>query len=410
MQANPLVITGTGAVTPLGLDCDSFWKALCAGACGVGPITRFDASALPVRIAAEVKGFRLEEGAGASLLRNLAPFAQFGFAAGVQALREAGLERPEDPERVGVVIGTALDGMAHLAQTQDLLSRGAMRKVGPRLVPMVIGNMPACVLAMAHGLLGPSLTGNPACSSGGDAVLTAAMLLRSGDADCVLVVGAETIISPIIISSLAAAKALSRRNGEPSRASRPFDRERDGFVMGEGGGALVLETAEHAARRGARALAVLAGWANNPAAYHVPSPDPAGAGAARCMRLALERAGMEPGDVGYLNAHGTSTPAGDRAEAMAIRSVFGEGEAAPLVSSTKGATGHMMAAGGITELIACIRVLQTGLVHPPINHESDARDCPLRLVADAPARAHVRAAMSNSLGFGGQNSSVILAR
>ncbi len=405
---NTLVITGMGAVTPLGLDTDSFWNGLVSGACGIGRISRFPTDDMAVRIAAEVRGFDPEKLIPHQLERNMAPFAQYGFVAAQEALRDAGLERAVDPARTGVVMGTAMDGMSTLAATQAQLSTGAMHKVGPRLVPMILGNMTAGLLAIACGFHGPSVTVNTACSSGGDAVMTAAMLLLSGDADAILVVGGESILSPVLISSLAAAKALSRRNDEPERASRPFDRDRDGFVIGEGGGALVLETAAHAEARGAGSYARLAGWGNTQDGYHITAPDPHGAGASACMRAALARAGLEPSDIGYINAHGTSTPMGDKVESIAIRAVFGDDT--PAVSSTKGATGHMMGAGGITEIIACIKALQTGLLPPTVNLDHPDPECPLNLVANRPREASIRAAMSNSLGFGGQNSSIILAR
>ncbi len=405
---NTLVITGMGAVTPLGLDTAAYWNGLISGACGIDHISRFPADDLPVRIFAEVRGFVPERLIPHQLERNMAPFAQYGFVAAREALRDAGMEQAERPERVGIVMGTAMDGMSTLAATQAQLSTGSMHKVGPRLVPMLLGNMAAGLLAIACGFHGPSVTVNTACSSGGDAVMTAAMLLLAGDADAIVVVGGESILSPILIVSLAAAKALSRRNDDPRRASRPFDAGRDGFVIGEGGGALVLETAAHAARRGVTSYATLAGWANTQDGYHITAPDPHGAGAAACMRLSLERAGLRPEDIGYINAHGTSTVMGDRVESLAIRTVFGDDT--PAVSSTKGATGHMMGAGGITEIIACIKALQTGLLPPTINLDNPDPECALNLVANTAREAHIHAAMSNSLGFGGQNSSIILTR
>ncbi|MDO5538071.1 MAG: beta-ketoacyl synthase N-terminal-like domain-containing protein, partial [Desulfovibrionaceae bacterium] len=234
---NTLVITGMGAVTPLGLDAGTYWENLAAGRCGIGPITRFPTDDLPVHIAAEVRGFEPEKLIPHNLERNMAPFAQYGFVAAQEALRDASLEQADDPSRIGIVMGTAMDGMSTLAATQAQLSTGSMHKVGPRLVPMILGNMTAGLVAIACGFHGPSITVNTACSSGGDAIMTAAMLLKSGEADVMLVVGGESILSPVLIASLAAAKALSRRNNDPERASRPFDLGRDGFVIGEGGGA-----------------------------------------------------------------------------------------------------------------------------------------------------------------------------
>lgn len=410
MQESSLVITGMGAVTPIGIGTDTYWNNLVSGVCGIDAITRFPTDTLPVRIAAEVRGFDADALIPRHLERNMALFAQYGFVAAQEALRDAGLTTVTDPHRIGIVMGTAMDGMSTLAATQAELSTGSLHKVGPRLVPMILGNMTAGLLAIACGFHGPSITVNTACSSGGDAIMTAAMLLLGGEADCILVVGGESILSPVLISSLAAAKALSRNNEEPARASRPFDRDRDGFVIGEGGGALVLETARHAEARGVTSYATLAGYANTQDGYHITSPDPHGAGAAKCMQLALQKAGLAPADIHYLNAHGTSTPMGDKVETLAIHAVFGTGEQAPLVSSTKGATGHMMGAGGITEIIACIKALQTGLLPPTLNYETPDPDCDLNIIANTARQADIRAAMSNSLGFGGQNSSIILTR
>lgn len=410
MQESSLVITGMGAVTPIGIGTDTYWNNLVSGVCGIDAITRFPTDTLPVRIAAEVRGFDADALIPRHLERNMALFAQYGFVAAQEALRDAGLTTVTDPHRIGIVMGTAMDGMSTLAATQAELSTGSLHKVGPRLVPMILGNMTAGLLAIACGFHGPSITVNTACSSGGDAIMTAAMLLLGGEADCILVVGGESILSPVLISSLAAAKALSRNNEEPARASRPFDRDRDGFVIGEGGGALVLETARHAEARGVTSYATLAGYANTQDGYHITSPDPHGAGAAKCMQLALQKAGLAPADIHYLNAHGTSTPMGDKVETLAIHAVFGTGEQAPIVSSTKGATGHMMGAGGITEIIACIKALQTGLLPPTLNYETPDPDCDLNIIANTARQADIRAAMSNSLGFGGQNSSIILTR
>ena len=410
MPNTTLVITGMGAVTPVGIGCDAYWQSLVEGRCGVGTVTRFDPAGAPVRIAAEVHGLVLSEEVSKTLGRNMDLFSQFAFAAAEEALEDAGIRPGFNPERTGVVMGTALDGMALLADTQARLAQGEIHKASPRLVPMVLGNMAACLIAMRYGFHGASLTVNTACSSGGHAIMTAAMLLRSGELDCVVCAAGESAVNPVIMQSLAQAKALSRNNADPAHACRPFDLARDGFVIGEGGGAIVLETEEHAQRRGARPYAVLAGCANTHDAYHITSPRPDGGGAAECMRLALARAGLIPSDIGYVNAHGTSTHAGDVAETAAIHSVFGNGDGAPPISSTKGATGHLMGAGGITEVIACIKAMQTGLLPPNINYDQPDPECQLNIVANEARKAGIFCAMSNSLGFGGQNSSVVVAR
>ena len=408
MKENTLVITGMGAVTPVGIGVDEYWRALIEGRCGVGPITRFDASALPVQLAAELKDFEPTDFMPKSLARTMDPFMQFAFAAAEQALADSGLAIESESDRVGIVMGTAMDGVTTVAQTQAAFDEG--HRVGPRFVPMTIGNIAAAQIAIAHGIHGPSLTLNTACSAGGDAIMTAAMLLLSGEADAVLAAGGESILCPIVVSGLSQAKALSRRNDDPEHACRPFDLDRDGFVIGEGGGALVIETEAHALARGAKIHAVLAGWANTSDAHHVTAPCPDGAGAAACMQRALRRAGMQPADIGYINAHGTSTPLGDKAETMAVKAVFGGRESAPPVSSTKSATGHLMGAGGLTEAIACIKAIQDGMLPPTLHLDTPDPDCDLDYVPNTARRADISAAMSNSLGFGGQNSSIILSR
>ena len=305
-------------------------------------------------------------------------------------------------------MGTAMDGVTTVAQTQAAFDTG--KRVGPRFVPMTIGNIAAAQISIAHGIHGPSLTLNTACSAGGDAIMTAAMLLRSGEADAVLAVGGESILCPIVVSGLSQAKALSRRNDDPEQACRPFDIDRDGFVIGEGGGALLIETEEHALARGAKIHAVLAGYANTSDAHHVTAPCPDGEGASRCMKLALKKAGMQPSDIGYINAHGTSTPLGDKAETLAVKTVFGGRESAPPMSSTKSATGHLMGAGGLTEAIACIKAIEEGVLPPTLHLAKPDPECDLDYVPNTARKAEINAAMSNSLGFGGQNSSLIVAR
>lgn len=408
MRENRLVITGMGAVTPIGIGVSAYWDALTAGRCGIGRITRFDASALPVQIAAELKDFDPAEHMPKTLARTMDPFMQFAFVAAQEALADSGLDIEPEAERIGITMGTAMSGVTTIAHTQEEYDGG--RRVGPRFVPMAIGNIAAAQIAIARGIRGPSLTLNTACSAGGDAILTAATLLLAGEADAMLAVGGESILCPIVVSGLSQAKALSRRNDDPETACRPFDAGRDGFVIGEGGGALVIETEAHALARGAHIYAELAGWANTSDAHHVTAPCPDGAGAARCMKLALQKAGMQPSDIGYINAHGTSTPLGDKAETLAVKSVFGGRESAPPVSSTKSATGHLMGAGGLTETIACIKAIETGILPPTLHLATPDPDCDLDYVPNTARRADIRAAMSNSLGFGGQNSSIIVSQ
>ncbi len=395
-----IVVTGMGAVTPIGTGVEEYWANLIDGVCGIGPITRFDASRLAVRIAAEVKEFHLERHMPKQLIRQTDAFTQYAYVAAEEAL---GGTLPAEPERTGIVMGTAMAGVATTANTQEILTNAVHKNVGPRFVPRILGNIAAAQISISHDIRGPSLTISTACASGGDAISAGATLLLTDDADAVLVVGAESILCPLVIYSLSNARALSRSNEDPLHASRPFDGNRNGFVIGEGGGALVLEKEEHARRRGATIYGELAGWANNNDAYHVTAPAPEGTMAASCMRQALRKAKMAPEEIGYINAHGTATRDGDAAEAAAIQSVFST--VRPKVSSTKGATGHMMGAGGITEAIACIQAIRTGILPPTLN--LDQPNAELDFVAKEPCRQEISAAMTNGFGFGGQNSSLI---
>ena len=408
LDQTKLVITGMGAVTPIGVGVPAYWQALTAGTCGIGRITRFDASDLPVQIAAELKDFDPAAYMPKTLARTMDPFMQYAFVAAEEALGDSGLDIAADPDRVGIVMGTAMDGVTTVAGTQQAYDAG--KRVGPRFVPMTIGNIAAAQISIAHGITGPSMTLNTACSAGGDAIMTAAMLLRTGEADAVLAVGGESILCPIVVAGLSQAHALSRRNDDPEQACRPFDADRDGFVIGEGGGALILETEEHARARGAHIYAELAGYANTADAHHVTAPHPEGAGAAACMRRALKRAGLTPSDIGYINAHGTSTGLGDIAETQAVKAVFGGRESAPPVSSTKSMTGHLMGAGGITESIACILAIRDGILPPTLHLAHPDPACDLDYIPNEARKTRITAAMSNSLGFGGQNSSLIFTQ
>lgn len=409
MTNNRLVVTGMGAVTPIGNCVDEYWKNLVAGKCGVDRITRFDTENLPVKIAAEVKGFEPLDCMPKKLTREMDVFMQYGYAAAMEALEEAG--EAASPERMGIVVGTALGGISPIAETQDGVSTGQHKRVSPRFVPKIIGNEAAAQVAIAKGYRGPSLTVSTACSSGGDAISTACMLLMSGQADAVLAMGTESALSPLFILGLSSAHALSTNNDNPQGASRPFDKDRDGFVIGEGGGALVIETEENAKKRGAKILAELVGFANCTDGYHVTSPHPEGIGAVFCMEKAIEHAGLKPEDVDYINTHGTSTPMGDPIETAAIAELFGDHAKEMAVTSTKGATGHMMGAGGITEAITCIQCIRTGIVPPTLNYETPDEKCvPLNFVAGKAIEKEVNVAMSNSFGFGGQNSSILFRK
>ena len=398
-----LVITGMGAVTPIGCGVENYWRNLTDGVCGIDRITRFNADMLAVRIAAEVKDFDVDAYMPKKVIHETDAFTQYAYVAAMEALGD-GL--PAAPERTGIVMGTAMAGVSTTAATQEVLTNAVHKNVGPKLVPRVLGNIAAAQIAIAYGICGPSTTVSTACASGGDAVSMGAMMLQAGEADAVLAVGSESILCPLVIYSLANAHTLSRTNDDPLHACRPFDAERNGFVIGEGGGALVIETEEHAKERGAVIYAELAGWANNNDAYHMIKPDPDGRMSARYMRMAIERAGIDASEIDYINAHGTGTKLGDRAELTALSEVFAG--CRPAVSSTKGATGHVMGGGGLTEALACIKAINDGLVPLKLNLENPETD--MDFVMGESRRQEVNVAMSNAFGFGGQNSSLIFRK
>ena len=402
-----IVITGMGAVTPIGIGVNEYWNNLIEGKCGISNITLFDTEEMPVKIAGEVKNFSLEEYMPKDLIRKTDSFMQYAYIAACEALNMSKLEI--EPLNTGIVMGTALGGMSTIAETQELLTSVSPRKVGPRFVPKILGNVAAANIAIEKNIQGPSFTVSTACSSGGDAINLAAMCLKAKKAETMLVVGGESAICKVFIHSLSKAKALSHNNDNPLKASRPFDKDRDGFVIGEGGGALVLETEEHAKKRGAKIIAELLGCGNTEDAYHVTAPHPEGRGAINCMKLALKDANISPLEIDYINAHGTSTGKGDLVEANSIKSLFKE--KLPLVSSTKGETGHMMGAGGITEVIACIKAIEEGIIPPTINLENVDEQCRgIDFVPNVARKKEINIAMSNAFGFGGQNSSVIVGK
>ncbi|SHJ56784.1 beta-ketoacyl-[acyl-carrier-protein] synthase family protein [Parasporobacterium paucivorans] len=404
METKRIVITGMGAVTPLGIGVNEYWNNLIEGKCGISSITKIDTQDLPVKLAAEVKNFVPGNYMSTSMINSMDDFMQFAYVAADEALKESGVQIV--PERTGIVIGTAMAGLTAIAKTQKELSENGKR-VGPKFLPKVLGNIAATHIANANSIKGPCMTVSTACSSGGDAISLGAMFLKAGEADVVLVTGAESGICPLLIQSLTKALALTA-NPDPNSASRPFDLNRDGFVIGEGGGALVLETEEHALARGARIIAELAGYANNTDAYHVVAPHPEGEGAIACMKRALEIANMHPEEIGYINMHGTSTQKGDEVEVVSVKKVFDAHAFKMAVSSTKGATGHLMGAGGITEVIACIQAIRTGILPPTINYSTPDPMCDLDVIPNHARHQKINAAMSNAFGFGGQNSSIIV--
>ncbi len=406
-----VVITGTGVVTPLGHDRDTFWSNVRDGRSGVGPITRFDASSLDTRFAAEVKDFDAGEFMDRKDARRSDRFVQFATSATVQALTQAGVSKDTvDPERFGVIIGSGIGGIETWeGQFLTLQEKGPAR-VSPFFIPMMISDMASGQISMMFGAKGPNYCTVSACSSGAHAIGESFHAVRRGDADVIITGGTEASITTLSVAGFAAMKALSTRNDDPQHASRPFDGTRDGFVMGEGAGILVLEELEHARQRGATILAELVGYGATADAYHMTAPAPEGEGAARAMKRCLQVAGLAPADVSYINAHGTSTPLNDKFETMALRSTFGEAMRAIPVSSTKSMIGHLLGASGGVELIVCVMAMQHGFIPPTINYSTPDPDCDLDYVPNVGRAASVDVAMSNSFGFGGHNVSLAVRR
>ncbi|MGH9183678.1 MAG: beta-ketoacyl-ACP synthase II [Acidimicrobiales bacterium] len=402
-----VVVTGMGAVSPLGHDVTSTWDALVAGRSGVGPITLFDASSSPVRIAAEVKGWDGGAVFGAKDARHLDRFCQFALVAARQALGQSGVAVGDDPERVGVVFGSGLGGVGTLEEQAAVLGRRGPTRVNPFTLPMLIANAAAGQIAIDTGARGPNTCTVTACAASANAIGDAAELIRSGRADAVIAGGADAAITPLCIAAFASMRALSARNDEPERASRPFDAGRDGFVSAEGAAALVLEARQVALARGASVLGEVLGYGASCDAHHITAPDATGRGAVAAMRAALGQAGLAPADVDYVNAHGTSTPPNDRTETLAVRAVLGP--RVP-VSSTKSMTGHLLGAAGALEAVVCLKVLETGILPPTINHEDPDPDCDLDYVPNVARTATVDTVMTNSFGFGGHNATLVLGR
>ncbi len=406
------VITGVGLVTPLGNNTRDTWRSLLAGRSGVGPISRFDASRFPTRIAAEVKDFDPTEFMDKKDVKKMDTFIHYALAASEYAMQDAGLTgwRGGEGDRVGVIIGSGIGGFATIeAEHQVLLGRGP-RRISPFFIPSSIVNLAAGRVSIRFGARGPNSAPCTACSAGSHAVGESFRIIERGDADIMIAGGSEAAITPLAVGGFDALKALSTRNEEPSRASRPFDRDRDGFVLGEGAGILILEEIDHARRRGARVYAEMAGYSMSGDAHHITAPSPEGDGAARAMRLALKDAGVTPDQVDYINAHGTSTPPNDRTESMAIRTVFGDHAYRLAVSSTKSMIGHLLGAAGAVEAGVAALAIYDQILHPTINLETPDPDCDLDYVPNRERRTLVRCALSNSFGFGGTNACLVLKR
>ena len=407
-----VVVTGLGLVTPLGIGLEKNWQALVAGESGIRKIDRFpNIDAFASRIAGQVPDFRAEDFIEPKEIKKMDLFIQYSVAAASMAMEHSGFKiDPEDAENVGVIIGVGLCGIDTIEATERAYLDGGPRKISPFFIPKVISNLAPGQIAIRHGAKGVNWTPTSACASGTHAIGEAFHLIRRGLQDAVIAGGAESAITPLGVGGFSAMKALSTHNDEPERASRPFDRERDGFIIAEGSGVLILEERDRALKRGAKIYAEVIGYGANGDAHHMTAPAPEGEGAARCMRLSLKDAGIAPTEVDYINAHGTSTEYNDANETQAIKKVFGEHAFTLAVSSTKSMTGHLLGAAGAVEGVFSVLSLRHGIIPPTINYENPDPDCDLDYVPNQARRADIRVVLSNSFGFGGTNACVIFRR
>jgi 3-oxoacyl-[acyl-carrier-protein] synthase II len=406
MSRRRVVVTGMGVVCPVGIGVEETWQALVDGKSGIAPITHYDASTYPTRIAGEVKGFEAEKYMDRKEVRRNDRFIQFALAAADMAVKDSGIDfGKEEPERVGVIVGSGMGGLETIEDTHKTLMERGVRKVSPFFIPAIIINLAPGQIALRYGLKGPNFSPVSACATGNHSIGDAMMYIDRGMADVMIAGGTEATITPLGLAGFCAARAMSERNDAPEKASRPFDKGRDGFVAAEGAGILVLEEYEHARRRGARIYAELCGYGASCDANHVTSPAPEGEGGQRAMRMALADAGLRPEQVGYVNTHGTSTPQGDIAECQAIRRVFGDwSDQGLVVSSTKSMTGHMLGAAGGAESVFSVLALHRGVVPPTLNVEEQDPECRLDVVPNVARPVTLEAVLSNSFGFGGTNA------
>jgi 3-oxoacyl-[acyl-carrier-protein] synthase II len=411
-ESRRVVVTGVGLVTPLGTGVQKNWEALIAGRSGIRKIDRFpNIDAFASRIAGQVPDFRAEDFIEAKEIKKMDLFIQYSVAAAGMAMEDSALRiDPQEAEGVGVIIGVGLCGIDTIEATERAYLDGGPRKISPFFIPKVISNLAPGQIAIRHGAKGVNWTPTSACASGNHAIGEAYHLIRRGLQDALIAGGAESAITPLGVGGFAAMKALSTRNDEPERASRPFDKERDGFIIAEGSGILILEERERAIKRGAKIYGEVIGYAANGDAHHMTAPAPEGEGAARCMRLALKDAGLAPSDIDYINAHGTSTEYNDANETQAIKKVFGEHSSKVAVSSTKSMTGHLLGAAGAVEGVFSILALHHGVIPPTINYENPDPECDLDYVPNQARKADLRAVLSNSFGFGGTNACVVFRR
>lgn len=411
MSHRRVVVTGMGIVSPIGNSLAAAWDSIQAGRCGIGPITHFDASAYATRIAGEVRDFDAKAFLPAKDVKKMDTFIHYGLAASFQAMDDAGLEVTEaNAERIGALIGAGIGGVRGIEDTAIALHEGGPRKVSPFYVPSTIINMLPGQLSILKGIKGPNFSAVSACATSNHSIGMAMRMIQYGDADIMVAGGAEHGATPTSVGGFCSMKAMSTRNDEPLRASRPWDKDRDGFVLGDGAGILVLEEYEHAKARGARIYCELAGFGASSDAYHMTAPSENGEGPARCMRMALKDAGVNPDQVGYLNAHGTSTPLGDLAETLAVKRAFGDHAYRTMVSSTKSMTGHLLGAAGGVEAIFTVMALHTGVIPPTINLDEAGEGCDLDYVPNVARQASVDVVMSNGFGFGGTNGTLVFRK
>ena len=407
-----VVVTGMGAVTPVGNDVATMWRSLIECRSGAAPITHFDATIFPVRFACELKGFDPLQYMDRKEAKRADHFTQYAVAASLMAMDDAGFGDGTgyEPENTGVIVGSGIGGLKIFEEQHDVYRQRGPSKISPFFIPMFIGDIAAGIVSMRFNAKGPNYATVSACATSAHAIGDSFRTIQYGDADVMITGGAEATVTPMAIGGFANMKALSERNDTPETASRPFDATRDGFVMGEGGATVVLEELEHAKRRGARIYAEIVGYGATGDAYHLTAPAPNGEGAQRSMKRALNDAGLGPGDIQYINAHGTSTPANDMNETAAIKAVFGEYARAVNVSSTKSCTGHMLGAAGAVELVIGALAITEGVIPPTINFETADPDCDLNYTVNAPVERDVTAVLSNSFGFGGHNSTLVIQR
>ncbi len=412
MSRRRVVVTGVGLVCPVGNAVEEAWSALVAGKSGIGPITLFDASTFPTRIAGEVKGFDPTQFMDRKEARRNDRFIQFALAAAAMAVKDAGLDMAkEDPERVGCIVGAGIGGLGTIEDEHKTFLEKGVKKIGPFFIPSLIINLAPGQISLKYGMKGPNFSPVSACATGNHSIGDAMIYIERGMADVMVTGGCEATITPLGIGGFCAARALSERNDAPEKASRPFDKNRDGFVAGEGSGILVLEEYEHARKRGARIYAEVAGYGASADAYHITSPSEGGEGGARAVRMALRDAGVTPEQVGYVNTHGTSTPAGDVAECQGIKSVFGDwARKGLMVSSTKSMIGHLLGAAGGAEAVITVLAIARGVLPPTINVEEQDPLCDLDVIPNQAREKRVDVALSNSFGFGGTNAVILFKR